>query len=63
MKRRLKRSPPANPVKPDLAVLVQTRVSKSAAGILKGKADHEAITVAAYVRRLVYSDLGILEPI
>lgn len=45
-----------------LDVLVQSKISKKAAKLLKDRAEAEARTAAGYIRRLIYLDLGLLDP-
>jgi len=59
-----KRSRPpkyADPTPDDRSELVQVRVSKKARDLLHVKARGQVLTLAAYVRRLLYRDIGLIQ--
>lgn len=45
----------------DETELVQTRVNKKAHLLLDARADAAAISRSAYIRRLIYKELGLLK--
>jgi hypothetical protein len=47
--------------KADLAVLVQSRISRAAERSLSRRLSEEALTESAYIRRLIYKDLKIIK--
>lgn len=60
MARRAKGSHPLGETATELA---QTRLSKRAHELLEEKAQAEALTVAGYLRRLIYRDVGLLDKV
>ena len=45
----------------DLTELVQSRISKNARDLMRAKLDQNYQTEAAYVRGLIYRDLGLIK--
>ena len=43
-------------------VLVQVRVSRRAAGLIRRRAERELRTQASYLRTVIYRDLGLSNP-
>lgn len=53
--------PPSRPKKRDTKVLVQVKISRSAANLLRKRAKHALRTQASYLRAVLYRELGLLE--
>jgi hypothetical protein len=51
----------ADPAPHDRSRLVQTRISATADDLIRARAEAQALTVAAYVRRVLYRDVGLIQ--
>jgi lipoprotein NlpI len=55
--------PPQSPKKRDAKVLVQVKISRRAATLLRKRAKSAVRTQASYLRAVIYRDLGLLDKV